>query len=362
MNDVNNQKNILNQLNERVKELTCLYALSKITADLSKPFEERMNQFLKIIPTGWQHPEKLKVYLEIDGLKFGNKIALSKGQFSTIEVENKTRGTVRVSYPENLEQNIGYLVEEQQLLNQIANEIGVLKFRYEQKEKERILNEKLRTEDRLHVLAEVTAGVAHELNTPLGNILGFSELLKKSLVNKQHLEDLDRIITSTLNAREIVKKLMFFSCEMPSNFKLINVNDVIKSSIQLLKLQLKEKNITLIEKLDNKIPTTKGDEVQLTQVFLNLILNAIAASDKGSELEVSTNHSEKHIHIEFKDFGKGIPTNLKEKIFQPFYTTKTTGTGLGLAVVHGIIQGHNGQIDFDSTEDQGTTFKVMIPY
>lgn len=362
MSNENDQHKILNQLNERVKELTCLYALSKITVDLSKPFEDRMNQFLKIIPTGWQHPEKLNVYIEIGELKFGSKIAPNKGQYSPIEVENKKRGIIRVSYPENLEQNIGYLVEEQQLLNQIANEIGLLKFRYEQKEKERILNEKLRTEDRLHVLAEVTAGVAHELNTPLGNILGFAELLKKSLVNKQHLEDLDRIITSTLNAREIVKKLMFFSCEMPSNFKLINVNDVIKSSIQLLKLQLKEKNITLIENLDNKIPTTKGDEVQLIQVFLNLILNAIAASDEGSELEISTNYSKNYIRIEFKDFGKGIPTNLKDKIFQPFYTTKTSGTGLGLAVAHGIVQGHNGKIDFDSVEGQGTTFNVMIPF
>lgn len=356
------------KLNERVKELSCLYALSELFSEQDQGFEHVFEQAIKVIPTGWQLPQKLNVYLNVDQFEVGQQPAKNEGQQALICIEGKDRGVLKVWYPNDAVKKIGYLKEEQALLNQIARQIGTFYLRIEQKEKEKLVQERMKNEDRLNILAELTAGVAHELNTPLGNILGYAELLKKAVTNKAHQKDLDKIIKSALNAREIVKKLMYFSCEMPTQFNYVDIEEIIKSSIDLLKLRLQEKNIrvkyqreAILNQAPNMLRKVRGDELQLSQVFINLIMNAANASPKGSTIYISSRTTAETLNISIIDQGEGIRQHDLQRIFQPFFTTRKGGTGLGLPVVHGIIQNHGGKIKVESEWTKGSVFTIELP-
>ncbi len=351
------------KLNERVKELNCLYKISIICQDLNSDISFVLHQIIKIIPLGWQFPNDLKVKINFDGEIYGEKFSnenLVKIN-SDLLVKDVIRGCIVVAYSVNT--NNKFIEEEIPLLNKIGIETSNFIERFEQRQTEKLLAEKMKQNDRLHVLGELTAGIAHELNTPLGNILGYAELLKKSEVQPLKKIDLQKIIISAKNAREIVKKLMYFSCDMPQNFNLIDLNEHILENISLLDNQILKKNIKLVLNLDNDLPKLKIDALQFTQVLFNLVLNAIHSMEKNGELTISTGFKNDFIQLSIKDNGKGISDEIKEKIFQPFFTTKIDeqGTGLGLSVVHGIIKSHKGEINFISKIGEGTEFFIHLP-
>jgi two-component system, NtrC family, sensor kinase len=349
---------IAEKLEERVKELTCLYELSKISSG-NLSLKDKLEAFLSIIPQGWQFPKAVRSSICIDGAVVGHRTNENNEQFAPIIIDDKERGHVCVQYDNIVDAT--FLAEEQHLLEQIAQHISNTVYRHEKKAMEEAMQKKMRDDDKLYILSELTAGVAHELNTPLGNILGYAELLKNAMRERQQIEDLQVIITSALNAREIVKKLMYFSCEMPTNFNYIQLNEVIRSSSGLMKIQLQDKNIDLMLDLDDQLPPLQGDELQLTQVMLNLLMNAVAASEHSGQIFVATRKKQTTIEIIVQDFGIGIPSSKINKIFEPFFTTKKTGTGLGLAVVHGIIQAHKASIQVKSEENKTTIFTITFP-
>ena len=221
------------------------------------------------------------------------------------------------------------------------------------------MNDQLRRNDRLNLLGEITAGIAHELNTPLGNILGYAELMQTQ--DKKNA-DLGKIIKSTLHARHIVKKLMFFSCDMPSQFKMTQINALILENIDLLHLQLAEANVHIDFNLEENLPQVKVDAIQFSQVLFNLILNAIAAMPNGGPISIKTTHTKKYISLKIKDSGTGIDPKNMQKIFEPFYSTKEagSGTGLGLAVTYCIVQAHQGEISVISNLGEGTEFTIQL--
>src|SRR5690606_20507777 len=202
-----------------------------------------------------------------------------------------------------------------------------------------------------------------ELNTPLGNILGFAELIKENNSDAQVAEDLSKIIKAAIYSREIVKKLMFFSCEMPQHLEPLDIVQTVTQSLSLLGPNLNKKNIKLKFDHDGAVITTKFDSIQLTQVLFNILLNAIYASPVGGEITVRLYTETNNIFIEIADKGAGIPDAVKSKIFEPFYTTKPLGegTGLGLSVVHGIVKGHGGDIMVRDNFPKGAIFKIRLP-
>lgn len=353
-------KDLSLHLQERVKELTCLYEISKAAQKTDQSLDELIENIVKIIPKGWQYPDELKVFIRIDEQEYGNSKMSALHQKSAIRIDNEMRGEIVVFYTNNSKTSNLFLEEEQQLINQIALELSSILDRFEKRELEKIITLKLRYSDRLNVLGELTAGIAHELNTPLGNILGYAELLKKSESDSVKKSDIQKIITSAINAREIVKKLMYFSCEMPSQFKLVNLNDVIIESTNLLQIQLSENKVQLELILSKQVSPIRLDSIQFSQVLFNLVLNAIAAMPTGGVLKITTNVRKEHVILKIKDHGIGMDKKDLVKIFQPFYTTKPSGTGLGLAVVHGIIQSHRGTIRVDSEKGKGTEFTITL--
>nr|MBP6643551.1 sensor histidine kinase [Flavobacteriales bacterium] len=235
--------------------------------------------------------------------------------------------------------------------------------RNERRERKALLEVRMRSNDRLTILAEITAGIAHELNTPLGNVLGYAELLKKDETERERRSDLQRIIDSALIGREIVKKLMYFSCEMPAQFLIADANKALRDTVHLLAQRLEQQRVSVQWSLSRTPPMLRIDQVQFAQVVSNLVLNAAAAMPRGGTIAIASDHTPTAVTITIADTGTGIDAEHLKKIFQPFFTTKPTGegTGLGLAVVHGMIKGHGGNVSVESTVGKGTTFTLSFP-
>lgn len=356
--------NYLKQLlNERVKELRCLFEISKICQQYDADLTSTLKKIVAQIPEGWQFPDRLEVYFRLDSIEFGEKVNNRSSQQTDIIVNGEIRGEIAVYYPDVDASLFSFLDEEVDLLNQIGIETASFIERMEQREKDKKIAEVLRGNDRLNILGELTAGIAHELNTPLGNILGYAELLMKSERDATKKGDIQKILSSAKNAREIVKRLMYFSCEMPQQFSYANMNDLIRENIGFLQKQLLENEVLLRLELDEKIPPIRLDSVQFSQILFNLILNAINAVEKGGEIHVKTERLQTEVQLQIIDNGRGISKEDQSRIFQPFFTTKPKGegTGLGLSVVHGIVNAHNGKISVQSNEGMGTIFTLAFP-
>jgi len=194
--------------------------------------------------------------------------------------------------------------------------------------------------------------------------LGFAQLAKKNpdLPVQVH-EDIDKIVSASLHAREVIKKLMIFSRQMPSKSVHINLNQVVDDSLYFFEARCARAGIELVRLLKPNIPEINGDPSQLNQVLINLVVNSIQAMPDGGKLSIKSDANSEQVFLIVEDTGCGIsPENMK-KIFNPFFTTKDVneGTGLGLAVVHGIVTSHNGLIKVESAVGHGAKFQIQFP-
>ncbi|UII35015.1 ATP-binding protein [Fulvivirga ulvae] len=358
-------ENIIEILNERIKELTCLYEISNIVTRHSDCYTDTMNAVVRAIPKAWKYPQHAVAEIQLLDGSFcsGTSPEVVVSQETEIEVDGQSRGTLSIHYPAAEFSVKDFLVEEAQLLQKLANEISNIIERFEHRKKEEILERKVRHNDRLAILGQIAAGIAHEINTPLTSILGFSELIQE---NEENIKgDTEKIINAALHAREVVKKLMFFACEMPRQMQQVTITPLLEDAIKLLNPSLQKAGITLefIPAPEDKEVMIELDPVQITQVIFNLIINAIQATPPKGHIEISTHVDGKYLVVSFKDNGSGIPSGIKDRIFEPFFSTKIVGegSGLGLSVVHGIVKSHHGKIDFESEEGEGTTFFVSLP-
>lgn len=221
--------------------------------------------------------------------------------------------------------------------------------------------------DKLASLGRLAAGVAHEINNPLTGVLTYSSfLLKRNESNGEMKKDLEVIVRETKRCREIVKGLLDFARQVPARKTRCDLNQAIENSLSIVDNQLGLSHVTVVKNLQDNLPTIGADTNQMQQVLINLFVNGIDAMGKGGQMTVSTKALEKEgkklIEIRVGDTGAGIPRENLTKIFEPFYTTKgQKGTGLGLAVVWGIIEKHGGTIDVQSEVGKGTTFILCLP-
>lgn len=353
------------RLRERIKELACLYAVARIAQTQELGLEPMLVAMVRTIPQGWQLPDDLWVSLEVDGHAHGRHDPEGPRLQRPIVIDGEVRGVLAVGYPPDSTTGLSsiFLEEEEQLLEKLAAEVASMVERQEKRERQRLFEARMLQQDRLNVLGELTAGIAHELNTPLGNVLGYAELLMAGERDPARREDLQRIIDSALIGRDVVKRLMYFSCEMPSQFREQDLNTVVEGVLRLLRRQVDEAGLVLQLDLSEDLPPVRLDRVQFEQVLTNLVLNAVAATPSGGRLRITTGTADGNVELRVADTGHGIAPEHLRKIFQPFFTTKATGegTGLGLSVVHGIIKGHGGDIRVESTPGTGTCFIITLP-
>nr|PID74746.1 MAG: hypothetical protein CSB28_01595 [Desulfobacterales bacterium] len=217
----------------------------------------------------------------------------------------------------------------------------------------------------------MAAGVAHEINTPLGIILGYAQLMLDDFEkNSEEYESVEIIERQTKACRRIVADLLRFSRQTESTKAPIDINAVISDVLAVTEHNLNINKITVERCFEENLPTIYGDAEKLQQVFINLINNAQYAMLKGGSLVITTSSNDQVVKVTVRDNGTGIPAEIKNKIFTPFFTTKEVGkgTGLGLSVTYGVIQEHNGSITFESpvpaedgTEQPGTQFLITLP-
>ena len=220
--------------------------------------------------------------------------------------------------------------------------------------------------ERLATLGQLAAGVAHEINNPLGGVLMYTHLALEDLEAKDLLrKNLERAISQASRCKDIVKGLLDFARQTEPKTEESDINETLDRTSALLENQALFQNIKITKVFRSSLPKVLIDVGQMQQVFTNIILNAAEAMDGKGELTVTTRKApdNEHLEIEFTDTGCGIPPEHQDKIFDPFFTTKEVGrgTGLGLAVSHGIVTKHRGAIQVKSEPGKGTSFIVRLP-
>lgn len=355
-------------LRERVKELTCLYDFMEISYNPGGSLEEALHKAIKLLPPAFQYPSITSARLIL-----GEDVYVTPGFdekydviSSDVYINDSKRGELSVCYAEKKPEFYEgpFLKEERNLIDSFAEEISMLiERKLAEKEKESIQGQ-LRHADRLATIGQLAAGIAHELNEPLSAILGFSQLLKKNPGDSEGvMEDVSKIEQASLHAREVIKKLLVFSSQAPMKKGPVNLNKLIREGLYVIKARCEKSDIEFGMDLQEDLPEIIADASQMTQVLINLGVNAIQAMPEGGRLRIETSGNDKRVKLLVEDTGTGMTRKVREKAFMPFFTTKDIreGTGLGLSVVHGIVNSHNGSIDLTSNLGRGTKFAISFP-
>jgi signal transduction histidine kinase len=233
--------------------------------------------------------------------------------------------------------------------------------------------DQLRQTERLAELGTLASGMAHEIGTPMNVILGRAELLQRKTKDSETAKGLQTIIDQVERITRIMNQLLTFARRRPIERRPTNINKVVEETLDMMQERLKRHRIKVVTDLSPSLPQANADPDQIGQVILNLAINALHAMGDDGTLQVRTSvvpvskgsaedYSEM-IEVSVSDTGHGIAPEDLDKIFNPFFTTKEAGqgTGLGLTVVHGIVEEHGGRIRVESEVKRGTTFRVHLP-
>jgi len=233
-------------------------------------------------------------------------------------------------------------------------------------------SERLRRSEKLATVGQLTSGLAHEIGTPLNIIGGRVELTKRRLEDSEAQKNLDIVMQQTERITKIIQQLLGFVRKKKPEQRNLNLGDLLETTLDFLGHQIQKQRVTVFKEVENNLPTVIGDPDQVQQVFLNLILNAIQAMPEGGALHLSASSKwiskegledgeRQYVEICVQDSGIGMEKEVVQNIFNPFYTTKNMGTGLGLTVSQGIIQDHEGWIEMESEIGKGSVFRVYLP-
>jgi len=369
---VERQRNLLREHARLValnKELSCLHAMNRIVSDMDSELPDILREILAIIPPSFQHPESTGVRLVLDGK------TLVSGDFSAdapcrleqdVLVHKVKRGHLSVSLRGTAAggEADAFLPTESELLGALAKHVGWIIAKREALAIKRNLERQLQHADRLAKIGQFAAGVAHELNEPLANILGFAQLIGRHPgLPSQCRSDLERIVAASLHAREVVRKLQLFARQKAPTVALVDLNRLVQDGMYFLESRCARQGVELARNLDPNQPQLRADPSQVQQVLVNLVVNALQAMPDGGRLTIQTECGAGTARLVVMDTGVGMDQETQRQMFVPFFTTKDVdqGTGLGLAVVHGIVTSHGGTITVTSDLGSGSRFCVELP-
>ena len=384
-------------LGERVKELNCLFEISKLLQKPDISIEEILQGTIDLITTSWQYPEITCARIVLDGLliKTNNFKETVWKQSSDIIMHGDRAGTIDIFYlEERPEIDDGpFLKEERSLIRIIAEELGRI---IERKQVEEDLDKsrnQLYQAQKMESLGTLVAGVAHEINNPINLIMfnipllqkiwnDFQPILEEAAVKKpdrkyggltcNFLQENYSQLLSDMNmavgrVAKIINDLKNFARQSTiSDKKVISINEAVENALRLAQISIRESEVKLKYKLEHNLPLMEGNLQSIEQVILNLIINAIQAVDHDrGEIKIITGSQNRGegIFISVSDNGPGIDPSISDRIFDPFFTSKQAGDGigLGLAITYNLVRAHGGNITFESEKGKGTTFTVLFP-
>ena len=361
------------ELAERVKELSCLYEVAAVFAERRGSLRERLARVVAVLPGACRFPERAVARLRLDEVEVSSKgtplDSSTPHLHVALRVAGIKRGEVVLGYMENpgtaMHEPGGlFLAEERALLDTVASQIGVFVASVESEQHRAEMEASLRHADRLATIGQLAAGVAHELNEPLGNVLGFAQLaLKVQDVPAQVRADLSRIAEAALRGREIIRKMLVFARQAPASKQPTNLNGVVEEAMFLLEAGCENPGVRFVRELGAGLPHLEADPVQIRQVVTNLVINAMQAIQAQGTVTIRTAADQDAVVLSVRDTGSGMAPEVLRRVFDPFFTTKDVGqgTGLGLAVVQGIVAGHGGTIEVQSEPSRGSVFSVRLP-
>ncbi|MHB9036043.1 MAG: GAF domain-containing protein [Armatimonadota bacterium] len=264
-------------------------------------------------------------------------------------------------HPENRDE-IYINISISQLLNSAGEQLGLVII-FEDITREIKMEDEFRRMGELAAVGQLAASIAHELRNPLSSIKGAAQFLRNEYQDEPAIVEFLGIIVDEVNGlNKLTTEFLDFARPMQLELKPTSVNDIVEKTLHLMSVHITDSNVMVNESLAKSIPEIQADDSQLEQVLKNMVINSLQAMPEGGSLTIETGATPYGgAFIAVSDTGVGIAQDKLERIFQPFFTTKTKGTGLGLSVVHKIVENHGGRIEVSSELEKGTTFKIVLP-
>jgi len=231
-------------------------------------------------------------------------------------------------------------------------------------EKMRSMEERLYRSERLAAIGKFAAGIAHEINNPIGNVIGIAKLRLKNTEESSAREDLESIIKDSGRCASIIKDLLVYSRQSPPKKEITALDSLVDGAVEAVAHQANAKHIEIVRETDPGLRDIRVDPLQMSQVLGNILLNSVQSIESSGKIIIRASVTGDNMaEISISDNGIGIEDEIKDKIFYPFFTTKAVGegTGLGLAISYGIVQNHGGEIIAESGKGYGSTFRIRLP-
>lgn len=381
------RQRLLYDLRERVKEITALHQTARLLEDDQKTTSQLLEGIAAILPPAWQYADFAAARILFDGMEYKTPNFLPtrwtlrtdfttpRGTHGAVEVVYLNEPTTRSDEP--------FLTEEKSLLDSLAEMLRLQFGRKESKERadqvtqeliernNELLNlqQEMGRVEPLAALGRMTAAIAHELGTPLNSVMGYTQLLGQEELTESGRRRLKTIETQTQRMADIVQFYLDRTRDSSRKFSQINLNELIKDTLQLLRPILDQKGVEITLALAESLPLLNAHSASLQRVFINLLNNAMDALKEAGTIKITTRKTTSlerphpGIMTEVADTGEGIPPELLPKLFDLFVTTKAPGkgTGLGLAVCQEIVKAHEGNIGITSQIREGTCVRIFLP-
>lgn len=371
-------RTLAGELRNRVKELNCLVGVSHIIERCDHLIPQVLEQTASLLAESWDHADVAcaRIVLRDAEYRTPNYRDTPWRQSSPIHVAGEPAGLVEVAYLEErpVRDEGPFLHEERSVLDAVAERLGGTAERIEStrmlREHEQDIRARLAHLARVNVMGEMATSIAHEVSQPLTAIAAYAQACRRIVetrgANTAELSrHLGRIAEEAARAGDIIHRVVELSRKRKGRRVQCDMNALIRDIFPLAEADARVNDTELVFDLSDGLPPLYGDGIQLQQVVLNLMRNAIDATDDDSlphrRVRVATAQADGYVTVSVEDNGRGLPEDAEEHLFEPFFTTKETGIGMGLSISRKIVGEHGGRMWFSRHEDRGATFYFTIP-